>query len=104
MRIFIAVVGLLLVVMLVLAASNSGNYRALRMDSLQDTTAEPFPWAIATLLVVGSLAALRLPTVAMAAFLLAGMWSLYSGVQTSSIMALVLAGLSFLTSRQKAKA
>ena len=103
MRIFIAVVGLLLVVMLVLAASNSGNYRALRMDSLQDTTAEPFPWAIAALLVVGSLAALRLPTVAMAAFLLAGVLSLSSEMQ-AGVLALALAGLSFLTSRQKVKA
>jgi len=103
MRIFIAVVGLLLVTALVLAANNSSNYRALRMDSLQDTVPEPFPWAIAMLLVVGSLAALRLPTVAMAAFLLAGVLSLSSETQVGGVMALALAGLSFLTSRQKAK-
>ena len=104
MRIFIAVVGLLLVAALVLTASSSNDNLRFLDSADEHNVSEPFPWAIAALLVTGSLAALRLPAVAMASFFLAGVWSLYSGVQTSSIMALVLAGLSFLTSRQKAKA
>jgi len=103
MRVFIAVFGLLLVATLILTASSSnGNLRFLDSADKQDV-AEPFPWAIAALLVVGSLAALRLPTVAMAAFLLAGVLSLSSEMQ-AGVLALALAGLSFLTSRQKVKA